>query len=259
MKPRQDSEVYCPDYKGGKLQFLSRKKARDFIRKNRIEIEEENGKAPVRPYWCDKCGCWHVTSAELHPREPGKKPRIGTSIDPWLTEVYGNLVQAVRYIELGDMKNALYSVQDTIPIIFWEIRMTPWKVEEKSLQKRLKEVTQELGKELKSIRGGIFEESRLLYYREKLLSIGEEGGEILLSEDRKDTNHLTIILEKKEDPEYNLWMEIIFKMRKLSSMKLIGSREENIQKNWEELEEMMGKVTNPEILGKLEYMRDLLY
>ena len=42
--------------------FESQAKADNFIVYNREEIEEENGKAPVRSYYCRLCGGWHVAT-----------------------------------------------------------------------------------------------------------------------------------------------------------------------------------------------------
>ena len=42
--------------------FEEKKKADNFIRFNKDEIFEENGKAPVRSYYCAFCSWWHVTS-----------------------------------------------------------------------------------------------------------------------------------------------------------------------------------------------------
>ena len=42
--------------------FEEKKNADNFIRFNKDEIFEENGKAPVRSYYCVFCSGWHVTS-----------------------------------------------------------------------------------------------------------------------------------------------------------------------------------------------------
>lgn len=42
--------------------FPTEKRADNFIRFNADEIMEETGKAPVRSYYCELCGGWHVTS-----------------------------------------------------------------------------------------------------------------------------------------------------------------------------------------------------
>jgi hypothetical protein len=43
--------------------FDTQKKADNFIQFNKEGIEEENGKAPVRSYYCELCGGYHVTSS----------------------------------------------------------------------------------------------------------------------------------------------------------------------------------------------------
>ncbi len=42
--------------------FESQKKADNFIKFNREAMEEEGKKVPVRSYYCEACGGWHVTS-----------------------------------------------------------------------------------------------------------------------------------------------------------------------------------------------------
>lgn len=44
--------------------FESEAKAKTFMRFNSEEIEELNGRAPVRAYFCEACAGWHLTSME---------------------------------------------------------------------------------------------------------------------------------------------------------------------------------------------------
>ncbi|MFC4666574.1 hypothetical protein [Falsiporphyromonas endometrii] len=57
--------VYCRDASKCKLLFKSKKKADAYIRFNYEAIKEENGYAPIRSYYCECCGGWHVTSLPL--------------------------------------------------------------------------------------------------------------------------------------------------------------------------------------------------
>ena len=61
MKPTKN-KIFCVACKRPKMLFESQAKADNFILYNKEEIEEENGKAPVRSYYCRLCGGWHVTS-----------------------------------------------------------------------------------------------------------------------------------------------------------------------------------------------------
>ena len=61
MKPTKN-KIFCVSCKRPKMLFESQAKADNFILYNKEEIEEENGKAPVRSYYCRLCGGWHVTS-----------------------------------------------------------------------------------------------------------------------------------------------------------------------------------------------------
>lgn len=63
MKPTKN-KVFCPRCKRQKMVFETAEKAHNFIKFNSNEMLEENGVAPVRAYYCEACGGWHVTSAE---------------------------------------------------------------------------------------------------------------------------------------------------------------------------------------------------
>lgn len=62
MKPIK-SRIYCPECGRQKILFETEKKALNFIKFNSEEIEEESGRAPIRTYYCEFCGGWHVTSS----------------------------------------------------------------------------------------------------------------------------------------------------------------------------------------------------
>ncbi len=61
MKPRRNI-VFCHGSNRKKMIFDSQSKADNFIKYNRDEILEENGKAPIRSYYCELCCGYHVTS-----------------------------------------------------------------------------------------------------------------------------------------------------------------------------------------------------
>lgn len=61
MKPK--NRVYCYGCQKSKMLFDTQKKAENFIKYNTEGILEENGKAPVRSYYCELCGGYHVTSS----------------------------------------------------------------------------------------------------------------------------------------------------------------------------------------------------
>lgn len=61
MKPK--NRVYCYGCQKSKMLFDTKKKADNFIQFNKEGILEENGKAPVRSYYCELCGGYHVTSS----------------------------------------------------------------------------------------------------------------------------------------------------------------------------------------------------
>ncbi len=61
MKPTKN-RMYCVACQRPKMHFESKKKADNFIKFNAAEMISEGLKAPVRSYYCQLCGAWHVTS-----------------------------------------------------------------------------------------------------------------------------------------------------------------------------------------------------
>lgn len=60
MKPQH--RIVCRACNRLKILFLTEDKALNFIRWNAEEIKKQTGRAPIRAYYCEKCGGWHVTS-----------------------------------------------------------------------------------------------------------------------------------------------------------------------------------------------------
>lgn len=61
MKPTKN-RMYCVACQRNKMHFESKKKADNFIKFNAAEMISQGLKAPVRSYYCQLCGAWHVTS-----------------------------------------------------------------------------------------------------------------------------------------------------------------------------------------------------
>lgn len=61
MKPIKN-KVYCRDCGKTKMLFESERKAENFIKFNKNEIEKESGYGPQRIYFCQFCAGWHLTS-----------------------------------------------------------------------------------------------------------------------------------------------------------------------------------------------------
>lgn len=61
------NRVFCNECARKKLLFESEGKALTYIKYNANEIEEINGFAPNRAYYCESCGGWHVTHKEDRP------------------------------------------------------------------------------------------------------------------------------------------------------------------------------------------------
>jgi uncharacterized membrane protein YhiD involved in acid resistance len=61
MKPTKN-KVFCKNCERTKMLFETEKKAENFIKFNKEEIESESGYSPQRSYYCVFCGGWHTTS-----------------------------------------------------------------------------------------------------------------------------------------------------------------------------------------------------
>ena len=61
MKPSKN-RIFCNGCKRHKMLFETQPKADNFIKFNSNDILEETGKAPIRSYYCEFCGGYHVTS-----------------------------------------------------------------------------------------------------------------------------------------------------------------------------------------------------
>lgn len=73
MKPTKN-RYFCVDANKPKILFKSEGAAKRFIEYNAEEILEEEGRAPVRVYYCIACAGWHVTSQ----KEPDHRKKSKT-------------------------------------------------------------------------------------------------------------------------------------------------------------------------------------
>lgn len=96
MKP-QKNIVFCYGCRRRKMLFESQAKADNFLRYNSEEIFEENGKAPIRSYYCEICGGYHVTSI------PSKE--VGENLDERDHQRIESFI--VAYKEFTERKNIL--------------------------------------------------------------------------------------------------------------------------------------------------------
>lgn len=65
--------MFCPECGRPKLLFKSEKEAELFMHYNREAMLDETGYCPVRTYYCEMCGGWHVTSQPLELRNDRSK------------------------------------------------------------------------------------------------------------------------------------------------------------------------------------------
>ena len=97
-KPGDKNLIFCTQCGRSKLQFKSLKSAYNHIKWNSNEIYRENGKAPVRAYWCDDCCCYHVTSKVNSTKyEETEKSRLLDYIKEALTT--DNISESRKYIQ----------------------------------------------------------------------------------------------------------------------------------------------------------------
>ena len=113
-----------------KMLFESQAKADNFILYNKEEIEKENGKAPVRSYYCRLCCGWHVTSSQseitkvMCERRDEKIAsvadrfvKIHENVDSAIKELYGRWEKAKAAIQQGQLRAAELLMKQCIDIL----------------------------------------------------------------------------------------------------------------------------------------------
>ena len=115
MRPTKN-KVFCVACKRSKMLFETQAKADNFILYNKDEIEEENGKAPVRSYYCSLCGGYHVTSnpsersAESFDR---KDTHLAEEIDVLIkaqneiVPILQNVTEIIKLVEVNILQDQL--------------------------------------------------------------------------------------------------------------------------------------------------------
>ena len=112
IKPSK-SLIYCYACKRRKMLFREQSEADNFIKYNHGGILEENGKAPVRSYYCELCCGYHVTSNPS--REEGEKMDCQ---DSQLIKELTSITQAMdKFKVLGyDLANRIQDCKDQMYI-----------------------------------------------------------------------------------------------------------------------------------------------
>ena len=71
MKPTKN-RVFCKECGRTKMLFETEKKAQLFMKFNNEDIAAENDNVPVRAYFCESCGGWHLTHIVEAPKGVSK-------------------------------------------------------------------------------------------------------------------------------------------------------------------------------------------
>lgn len=74
MKPK--NRTFCPYCGYLKMLFETEKKANLYLKYNADDVLEENGKKPIRSYYCEACGGWHVTSSRTFKKVNDKDKKV---------------------------------------------------------------------------------------------------------------------------------------------------------------------------------------
>lgn len=104
MKPTKNL-FYCFDCGRTKMLFVSQKKADNFIKFNKDAFEAEGKKVPVRSYYCEACGGWHVTSNPDEEHFKGSSNHLLTKME----RIVERKMQKVNYESFLFRKNKLIS------------------------------------------------------------------------------------------------------------------------------------------------------
>jgi len=157
MKPTKN-KVFCVSCKRSKMLFESQAKADNFILYNKEEIKEENGRAPVRSYYCRLCGGWHVTSSqsevtkarcERHDKqmvaEVDRFAKIHEDVDSVINELYDRWEEAKAAIQQGRLRAAELSMKKCLDILnslristkYQHLNWDKWAIHISDLQKKI--------------------------------------------------------------------------------------------------------------------------
>ena len=157
MKPTKN-KIFCVSCKRSKMLFESQAKAENFILYNKEEIEEENGKATVRSYYCRLCGGWHVTSSQSEitkvkaerrdkqiAAEADRFAKIYEDADSVVDELYNRWEQAKAAIQQGRLRTTELLMKQCLDILnslrlsteYQQLNWDKWAIHISDLQKRI--------------------------------------------------------------------------------------------------------------------------
>lgn len=96
MKPK--NRMYCHFAGRPKMTFETDKEANRFLEFNTLDPEEEweEGKVPIRSYFCVSCNGWHVTSRETKVSGEADVTRQGEIVDSMISGLKTSRPSAVR-------------------------------------------------------------------------------------------------------------------------------------------------------------------
>ena len=157
MKPTKN-KIFCLSCRKPKMLFESQAKADNFILYNKEEIKEENGKAPVRSYYCRLCCGWHVTSSQSEitkvrcerrdekiAAEADRFAKIHENVDPVLEDMHRRWEEAKAAILQGRLKVAELSMKQCLDILNSlrisegniQVNWSEWAIHISDLQKKI--------------------------------------------------------------------------------------------------------------------------
>lgn len=118
MKPTRN-KIHCPECGRAKMLFESEEKAINFMRFNNEQIKEETGKAPVRAYYCNACGGYHLTSNVIE-----KKTKSWSEHVAYVTDMLQAIEKCIGILETKiKSKEDVKELAKCIERGFEEIRM----------------------------------------------------------------------------------------------------------------------------------------
>lgn len=118
MKPTRN-KIHCPECGRTKMLFESEEKAINFMRFNNEQIKEETGKAPVRAYYCNACGGYHLTSNVIE-----KKTKSWSEHVAYVTDMLQAIEKCIGILETKiKSKEDVKELAKCIERGFEEIRM----------------------------------------------------------------------------------------------------------------------------------------
>lgn len=230
IKPK--NRVYCPQLGRPKMLFESREKAERFMKFNSDELEELNGYAPKRAYYCTACGGWHLTHQEKHiilkPENKPMRDSLEVGIRYHLSEIMRCIEEGMICLRMNCEWTSILKWLRRALYCMWDLKTTPYCTQMLSVQRLLQNFTVGILSEFNGIRDEpLYIDSET---RDEILEEWEGYkeflGYLLKLKKKPDNPRLLYYYNKREElgDDFMRYINCIESLKKIYISKLLGNR-----------------------------------